>query len=552
MKTLKHEILKGTFLSFLYLTTVTSSNTEIDGKRNQSQSQAARLRRDLFRTDYDPELRPVVNMSDKVTVKLGISLHQLINVDEKNQLMQVSLWIRQTWFNPFLTWNQSEYGGISQINIRPSKVWIPDIFLYNNADATQDGALDRFKTKIVLSSNGRNMWLGPVLYTFSCKINVDFFPFDEQFCSMKFGSWTYDGYRLDVVLEAQEGDTKKYVNNGEWDLIGIPAQRNEIIYVCCPEPYPDVTYTVHIRRRTKYYYVNLIIPCVLITSLTLLSFFLPPDSGERITLVITSLLAMTVFMLIVAEIMPATSEVVPLISIYYTGIMFEVGLALVATCLVLKCYYNNPSVSEIPVWVRTIVLNWLAKLVRVKVPPGLVKVINKHFKEKAEAREEIEHERRNSILPQSILNVNQDRCKKSSVISMGRNRAMNSISERRFSCGSEDMSTLGLPQLFNTRANSQNSINEEQPIREAPPPNVPLSFEASMKEMLLKQDNLLRNVRRLVHVARENEENEIKREEWKMVASVIDACFFWLFMVTLIVSSLVIFLQAPNYNDKDV
>lgn len=61
-----------------------------------------------------------------------------------------------------------------------------------------------------------------------------------------------------------------------------------------------------------------------ILALTLLSFFLPPDSGERITLVITNLLAMTVFMLIVAEIMPATSEVIPLISIYYTGIMFEV------------------------------------------------------------------------------------------------------------------------------------------------------------------------------------------------------------------------------------
>ena len=225
------------------------------------------------------------------------------------------------------------------------------------------------------------------------------------------------------------------------------------------------------------------------------------------------------------------------------------GLALVATCMVLKCYYNNPSVSEIPVWVRTIVLNWLANLVRVKVPPGLVKVIKKHFKEKAEAREEIEYERRNSILPQSILNVNQDRCKKNSVISTGRNHAMSSISERHASCGSDDASTFGLPQLFSTRANSLNSINEEQPIREAPLPNVPLSFEASMKEMLLKQDILLRNVRRLVRVARENEENEIKREEWKMVASVIDACFFWLFMVTLVVSSLVIFLQAPNYSD---
>lgn len=82
---------------------------------------------------------------------------------------------------------------------------------------------------------------------------------------MKFGSWTYDGFRVDVQMEAQVGDTEKYVTNGEWDLIGLPAQRNEIIYVCCPEPYPDVTFTVHIRRRTIYYYINLIIPCALIT-----------------------------------------------------------------------------------------------------------------------------------------------------------------------------------------------------------------------------------------------------------------------------------------------
>ena len=59
---------------------------------------------------------------------------------------------------------------------------------------------------------------------------------------MKFGSWTYDGYRVDIQLELDEGDIKKYVTNGEWDLIGLPAQRNDIIYVCRREPYPDVTY----------------------------------------------------------------------------------------------------------------------------------------------------------------------------------------------------------------------------------------------------------------------------------------------------------------------
>ena len=70
-----------------------------------------------------------------------------------------------------------------------------------------------------------------------------------------------------------------------------------------------------------------------ITVLTVTAFYLPPDSGERITLVITNLLAMTVFMLLVADIMPSTSEVIPVISIYFSGAIFEVCLS---TLLILK------------------------------------------------------------------------------------------------------------------------------------------------------------------------------------------------------------------------
>ena len=90
----------------------------------------------------------------------------------------------------------------------------------------------------------------------------------------------------------------------------------------------SVRYTVAQQFPPHFLLIYFISHCnfvLLFLALTLLSFFLPPDSGERITLVITNLLAMTVFMLIVAEIMPATSEVIPLISIYYTGIMFEVS-----------------------------------------------------------------------------------------------------------------------------------------------------------------------------------------------------------------------------------
>lgn len=64
----------------------------------------------------------------------------------------------------------------------------------------------------------------------------------------------------------------------------MPGKKNTITYACCPEPYVDVTFTIMIRRRTLYYFFNLIVPCVLISSMALLGFTLPPDSGEKLTL----------------------------------------------------------------------------------------------------------------------------------------------------------------------------------------------------------------------------------------------------------------------------
>ena len=86
---------------------------------------------------------------------------------------------------------------------------------------------------------------------------------------MKFGSWTYDGLRLDLVPEGHPGkcigDIKKFIRHGEWDLTNMPCNRNELVYACCPEPYPDITYTMELRRRHMFYFVNLIAPCFLIS-----------------------------------------------------------------------------------------------------------------------------------------------------------------------------------------------------------------------------------------------------------------------------------------------
>lgn len=71
---------------------------------------------------------------------------------------------------------------------------------------------------------------------------------------------------------------------------GLPAHKNVTKYACCPNEYDHVLFTLHIRRRTIYYLVNLIAPCVLLASMTLLEFLLPNECGEKLTLGICSVI----------------------------------------------------------------------------------------------------------------------------------------------------------------------------------------------------------------------------------------------------------------------
>ena len=65
----------------------------------------------------------------------------------------------------------------------------------------------------------------------------------------------------------------------------MKGKRTEFTYKCCPNnPFVDITYTIHVRRRVLFFSFNLILPCILICSLTILVFALPADAGERITL----------------------------------------------------------------------------------------------------------------------------------------------------------------------------------------------------------------------------------------------------------------------------
>lgn len=69
-------------------------------------------------------------------------------------------------------------------------------FFSNSADEGFDGT---YPTNVVVRNNGSCLYVPPGIFKSTCKIDITWFPFDDQRCEMKFGSWTYDGFQVSFV-----------------------------------------------------------------------------------------------------------------------------------------------------------------------------------------------------------------------------------------------------------------------------------------------------------------------------------------------------------------
>ncbi|XP_033613982.1 neuronal acetylcholine receptor subunit beta-2, partial [Fukomys damarensis] len=311
---------------------------------------------------YNKLIRPATNGSELVTVQLMVSLAQLISVHEREQIMTTNVWLTQEWEDYRLTWKPEEFDNMKKVRLPSKHIWLPDVVLYNNADGMYEVS---FYSNAVVSYDGSIFWLPPAIYKSACKIEVKHFPFDQQNCTMKFRSWTYDRTEIDLVLKSDVASLDDFTPSGEWDIVALPGRRNEH-----PEDstYVDITYDFIIRRKPLFYTINLIIPCVLITSLAILVFYLPSDCGEKMTLCISVLLALTVFLLLISKIVPPTSLDVPLVGKYLMFTMVLVTFSIVTSVCVLNVHHRSPTTHTMAPWVKAVFLERLPALLFMQPP----------------------------------------------------------------------------------------------------------------------------------------------------------------------------------------
>ncbi|KAA0201951.1 hypothetical protein HAZT_HAZT003246 [Hyalella azteca] len=175
------------------------------------------------------------------------------------------------WWDWHLKWNPAEFGGVKELRVPYTSVWYPDIILYNTAESDYESSI--LNTYVIIDYTGRVELVSHALLSSICDVQVDYFPFDQQECRLRFASWTYDIAGVGIIVNY------------------------------------SIDYYIQIQRRTKFGMFFYIMPGILINVCAVMVFSLPAESGEKVGLSINSLIAMIVFLMAMTEKIPPTSRI---------------------------------------------------------------------------------------------------------------------------------------------------------------------------------------------------------------------------------------------------
>ncbi|CAJ0923110.1 unnamed protein product, partial [Mesorhabditis belari] len=489
--------------------------------------------------DYNRIPRPVRNSSDILTVDVGASLIRIIDVDEKNQVLTTNLWLEMQWYDSKLVWNPDKYGGIKKLHIPSEFLWTPDLVLYNNAAGDPDITI---LTDALVTHEGRVFWQPPAIYKSFCPIDVTWFPYDEQNCSMKFGTWTYTGKYVDLRQLPKEKvhitiddkndevehlalgmDLSFFYSSAEWDLLSLKSKRQAVLYASCcgPEKYIDITYEFLLRRKTLFFTCNLIVPCFLISILTTFVFYL---SDHKITFSISILVTLTVFFLVLIDLMPPTSLVIPMFGRYLITTMILVALSTAVSVVTVNFRFRSGSAHRMSPWIRTLFLQWLPIILMMRRPK----------------KQESEVKPPALVDPASLVGAKYREEEKvaRSLLRESKKKAQNN---------------KAYPGMRMTDLRLNEAETRLFPPEEKLAPTV--AFKKPRKKANQMNDaiffNLLQQVRFIAEHFMHNEKEAEISDDWTFVAMVLDRLFLVIFSVLNVATTFII-LRAPSlWDDRE-
>ena len=143
----------------------------------------------------------------------------------------------------------------------------------------------------------------------SCELDLSNFPLDGQKCIVELSNWAYTAKQIMLQESSSKVDLGRYKGSGLWNISESSVWKKLDLFE--GKLYQSIIYEFQLQRKSKYFLFNLFVPCLLLSIVALMMFYVPPESGEKISLGVTVLLSFSVFQFVILERMPETSDYIP-------------------------------------------------------------------------------------------------------------------------------------------------------------------------------------------------------------------------------------------------
>ncbi|EYC15708.1 hypothetical protein Y032_0036g3308 [Ancylostoma ceylanicum] len=283
--------------------------------------QERQLQDTLF-ADYNKAIRPP---ADIIHVSVYLRSFALLYMEQQEENMVFAGEFEMKWTDSSLTWNPQQYQDLRHIHPYENTIWRPEVTVYNRKMAHrkllgyflkfsvgQDSVIDDDRRLVTLTNEGEVQISNPSIYTVRCKLDISKFPFDHQYCKVKFSSWVYteDELALSAPTEQLDLSNEGYQGNSEWEVTSITVKT-----VITTDPdgkkFQELHYSIELKRHSAYYVYVLFLPTFITAALCLIGLFTPfnniGDRSERTTLGLTTLLSLAVILNIIGDDMPKSS-----------------------------------------------------------------------------------------------------------------------------------------------------------------------------------------------------------------------------------------------------
>lgn len=296
---------------------------------SQSISQTKSLHSFLF-TDYNKNVKPVLDQSTTVNFQMDFILLSINEFDTVEGTFSLVGVLNCSWTDESLVWTPSSYGGLSSINVPQSDIWVPDLFIINQAEKfTPFGK--SVDIKLTVSHSGLVSWYPGNVMKVKCVPNLKNFPFDEQSCSIQFVVFGSSSTEVMFGISQTTVNTDFFSTNKEWRLDSSSLKL---------ESTGRVTATLNISRAWLYFTVTVLIPIYVIGLLIPLVFLLPVETGERVSFSTSIFLSFTVVLTLVNSEIPSLSDPIPGIMIFIEVLTVLSGLTVVINVAILTYYFS--------------------------------------------------------------------------------------------------------------------------------------------------------------------------------------------------------------------